>query len=622
MAVAGAAYRDTTTRDEAAELAEIERWYRDALTEPAVLPVGRWAPVRIGPTWQTTPDGHWLLPDASLGWAVLAWSGLHLQHRLGEPWTYTLEQARWLLWWYALDERGRFLRTDAVLQRLKGWGKDPLGACVCLNELVGPVRFGGWADNDTPVAVDVPEAWVATAAVGLEQTKNTMRLLPSLPTPEALVRFGLQIGKESVYALGDERFMQAVTSSPRSLQGRRHTFVLLNETHEWVASNAGHDMTAVLEDNAAKSPGGAARTVRITNAPQPGEDSVAERDWDAYEAALTGEAEDPGILYDSLEAHAEAPLIVTVRVDPTDPDSDIDHDATRDATRDAITEVVQTVRGDAWWLSIERIVTRVLDVRSPPSRSRRMWFNQKRAAEDARFLPADVDRAARPDEVLAARERVVLFGDLSKSDDATALVGCRLADGHVFTINVWVPGRRGDGHTVSRAEVAHAIREAITGAGVLAGRYDVAACWIDPGEMTEEETGRPYWSATLDELHRELAPRLSVWASGKSSTRPHALAWDMRSPANDQQFTEAVETFAAELESGEVTHDGHPLLVRHLKNARRRPGRYGVGMGKEHRESKKKIDAGVAAVGARMLRRIVLNREAAEPKKPRTGFVV
>ena len=611
MARGGSAYRSPELADERDELAAIERWYREALDEPAVLPSSRWEPVRIGPSWKVGRDGKWLLPEATLGWDVLAWSGRNLQHSPGEPWTYTLEQARLILWWYALDELGRFLWTDWVLQRLKGWGKDPLGACLGLAELVGPVRFGEWAPDGRPVATDCPQAWVATAAVNLQQTKNTMKLVPGLITDDAMTRYRFQVGKGNVYATvgSDERAMDAVTSSPRSLQGRRHTSVLLNETHEWVASNAGHDMTGVLTDNAVKSPGGAARTVRITNAPLYGEDSVAERDREAWEAAQAGEAEDPGILYDSLEAHPDAPLLIFHLDDRGEPTGEVDPEA----TREAIEEVVETVRGDAWWLSAARIVKRVLDVRSPPSRSRRFWFNQMRAAEDARFDPADVDRAGRPDEIVGPREPVVLFGDLSKSDDASALLGCRLSDGHVFTLNVWTPGKRGDGKTVDRAEVKLAIRTAVRD-------YRVVACWIDPGEIEDEETGGSYWTTVLDELHRELGSSLELWGTPKTSARPHALVWDMRSPTNDRAFTEAVETFEAELESGEVTHDGHPLLRRHLKAARRRPGRYGVGMGKEHRESKKKIDAGVAAVGARMLRRTYLNRTAGD--RQRTGFVV
>ena len=50
-----------------------------------------------------------------------------LQHYVGAPWRYTAEQARLTLWWYAMDPAtNRFLWRDGVIQRLKGWGKDPL----------------------------------------------------------------------------------------------------------------------------------------------------------------------------------------------------------------------------------------------------------------------------------------------------------------------------------------------------------------------------------------------------------------------------------------------------------------------------------------------------------------
>jgi hypothetical protein len=47
---------------------------------------------------------------------------------------------RFILWWYAVDEFGRFVYRKGVLQRMKGWGKDPLLAVICLVELVGPSR--------------------------------------------------------------------------------------------------------------------------------------------------------------------------------------------------------------------------------------------------------------------------------------------------------------------------------------------------------------------------------------------------------------------------------------------------------------------------------------------------
>jgi hypothetical protein len=85
-----------------AEFAEIIAWYEDLLerTYPPVDLV--WEPVKIGPTWQY--DNGWSLPDHTLGWRVLAWCGVWLRDKTGKPWQFTAEQARFVLWFFALDE--------------------------------------------------------------------------------------------------------------------------------------------------------------------------------------------------------------------------------------------------------------------------------------------------------------------------------------------------------------------------------------------------------------------------------------------------------------------------------------------------------------------------------------
>ena len=98
--------------------------------------------VYIGPTWQRHPlTGKWLLPEKTLGWQIAGWTAEFLKAETGGPWRFTLEQLRFVLWWYAVDENGRFTSRKGVLQRMKGWGKDPLLAVLCLVELVGPSRF-------------------------------------------------------------------------------------------------------------------------------------------------------------------------------------------------------------------------------------------------------------------------------------------------------------------------------------------------------------------------------------------------------------------------------------------------------------------------------------------------
>ncbi len=563
----------------------IEKWYRRELAAPAVLPTQRWEPARIGPSWQIA-DGRWVLPELTLGWDMLTWCGRYLQHSAGVPWRFTLEQARILLWWFALTPDGEFLFRDGVLQRLKGWGKDPLGATLLAFELLGPARVDD-IDGGRVVGRDVTDAWVQTAAVALDQTKNTMRLFPTLFTPEAIDTYRIQIGKEQIYALGDSRFLQAVTSSPTKLEGPRTTAMLLNETQHWNASNGGHEMSAVIERNATKSSDGASRTFRITNAFEPGMDSVAERDRDAYENVLAGRSMDTGLMYDSLEAAADAPL-----------------------NAEDAPAVVESIRGDSVWLNTDRIVKAILDTRNPPSRSRRFWYNQVIAAEDAWTTPQLFDAIARPDDPgLADGEPIALFFDGSKSDDATALCGVRMSDGHVVTLGMWQrpPGSRGDGWLSPRDRVDERVAE-------MFDRFRPVGFFADPSHTVDDETAERYWDGLIDEWHRRYKSRLKSWA--KPGRGGHAVLWDMASPARSEAFTAAAERCASDIENAAFTHDGDDRLRLHVKNARRAPNRWGVSLRKEHRESSRKIDLAVTMVGARMVRRLILLGDSG---KQRTG---
>jgi len=161
-------------------------------------------PFSMGPTWDRNPfwtgprdPQGYILPELTLGWQVLRWiHGNLLADETDEndkrlPFDLTDEQKRFILWFYAIDEDGRFLYREIVLQRLKGHGKDPLAAVIAAVEFVGPCRFAGWTAVDRedldlvqgdPIAKPHPRAWVQIAAVTLKQTQNTMKLFRGLFT--------------------------------------------------------------------------------------------------------------------------------------------------------------------------------------------------------------------------------------------------------------------------------------------------------------------------------------------------------------------------------------------------------------------------------------------------------
>lgn len=576
-----------------AEYAEIEAWYRDLVdstTPPSEL---AWEPVKIGPTWQYA-EGGWVLPEHSLGWGFLSWCGVWLRGKGGRPWTFTPEQTRFLLWYFAVEpaaEGADFLFHTAALQRLKGWGKDPLASTLAAGSLHGPVLFDHW-DGDRPVGRDDPDAWTQIVAVSQEQTKNTMKLFPGLISPEARAYYGIQIGKLNVWSDGDRRQIEAVTSSPLSIEGGRPHQIIRTETQNWDSSNGGHDMAGAMEGNAAKSEvGSPARILDIFNAFRPGRDSVAERAREAWEST---QGDDPthmdyGLMWDSLEAPPDAPL-----------------------TAQAAPEVVRSIAGDATWLDTRpngRIVKSILNPDNSPSESRRKWYNQIVGTEDSWADPRWVDANINRETPLKPGDRIVMFGDGSKSDDATGLVACRISDGYLQTLHVQHPAK---GEIVDRAAVDTAVVEAFE-------TYRVVGFFFDPSHAKADgsiEDDR-FWWPLVDKWHELYSRRLKIWAT-KTGPRKHAIAFDMLTPAAQQLFQPAVSQLAEDLQAGTAPHHGGDHLRRHMKNARRREGRYGVSLGKEHRSSKRKVDLAVCAVGARMLwRQARMSNQKGTPGKGR-----
>jgi hypothetical protein len=547
------------------------------------------SPVLIGPSWLKNPDGSWLMPDdkMTLGWQVVKWAADNLLQpdgpTAGERWDWTDEQLRLLLWWYAVDDRGRFIYRRGTLRRIKGWGKDPFAAALAAVELLGPCRFGGFDSTGQVLAVAHPAPWVQVAAVSKDQTRNTMSLFPGLfGSKERAKRLGVDLGKEIIYSSSGGR-IEAVTSSPRALEGGRPTFVILNETQHWLSNNEGHSMAEAVARNLAKIRDGAARALSITNAHEPGEDSVAEREWDAWLKIDTGKSRATGVLYDSLEAPADTEL--------KDPDS--------------LARGIRVARGDSVWLDVERLVAEVYDPRTPPSMSRRFYLNQVVAAEDAWMAPHEWNACADVGRIVTDGDEIVMFFDGGKTDDATGIVGCRVSDGHLFVVGAWESpdGPAGDGWEVDRDDVDRVVSGAFE-------RFQVAAMYCDVA----------LWESYIDMWRDRYADRLRVWATSGAGKKGHATAWDMRSRV--PEFTGAAERFISDVVSGELSHDGDPVLTRHVLNARRGPNRWGVSLRKEHRESSRKIDLAVCAVGARLARRDVLSIAANSSSKRRSGVVV
>jgi hypothetical protein len=499
----------------------------------------------IGPSWQRDDNGGWLLPKHTLGWQIAGWCARYLKGLGDMPrWKFTPEQLRLILWWYAVDERGRFVYQSGVIQRLKGHGKDPLCAVMCLIEAAGPSRFAGWDKNGQPVGKAHPQALVQIAAVNLSQTKNTFSLFAALMSDDFKKAYGVTVAGIEVIRFAGGQEIEAVTTNPRALEGKRSTFVVLNETQHWVESGRGHDMYQTMLFNCKKVK---SRYMAITNAFMPGEDSVAERMRQEYEWVQEGKANDAGLMYDSIEAHPATPLIPNV-----------------------LYAIIPLIRGDSTWLDIETIVESMNSTSIDVERLRRMWLNQVVASSDALYgMPELAAIEDRDGEDLMPGDEITLGFDGGKSDDATALVALRIRDQKAFLIGLWEkedkPGQ--ERWEVPRDRVDSAVREAFA-------IYDVKAFYADVA----------LWESYIAEWDRDYAEGLMVKAEGRSS-----IGWDMRQSL--QTVTRAHERLVQAIFDVKVKYDGDLKFRRHMLNVRRRHNNYGVSFGKESRESPKKIDA-------------------------------
>lgn len=546
----------------------------------------------------------------TLGYGIADWIETYLLQpdgdQAGEPFRLTLEQGNFLLWFYAIDDRGRFMHRRGVLRRSKGWGKSPFLGGVALAELGGPVRFAYFDDDAVGGAVGQPHPmpWVVIAGVSETQTENTMAAIRAMADGYDLAELlgfdSNSIGKTRII-LPDGGKIVPVTANAATQEGARPSFTIMDETHHWTESNGGAKLARVLRRNLAKVN---ARAIETTNAHAPGQDSVAERSYLAYLAIKEGRALSPdetGILYDSREAPLDIDL------------ADIEQ----------VREGLRLAYGDATWLDLDRLLAEVYDPDTPPEEARRFYLNQIVAAADAWIAPREW-HANRDDDIAplvlgvpGERRRtgdtVTLGFDGSLTDDSTALVAVRVEDGAPFLIAIWEKpeGPAGTGWAVPKADVRDAVDFAFSHLDVVAFFSDVA-----------------YWETDIDAWRDEYAEKLLV----KATTR-HAIGWDMR--GHQMDTTRATEALHRALTDHEVPWRDHELLAgssrglngaeiltRHALNGRRRLNRWGVTFGKETRESPKKVDALAALMLARMARTRVLADGAYAKRRRGPGRLV
>ena len=523
----------------------------DGLSDAEILE--RFQPVHYGPTWERGEDGRFVLPEHTLGWEIARWCSDYLEP-LGadqEVFEFTLEQLRIVLWWYAVDDEGKFIyRRRGVLQRIKGWGKDPLLAVLCLVEAFGPSRFAGWGSDGEPVGRRCPQALVQIFALKMEQTSNTFDMFHVLVGDKLRAKYGVDVRLQIVRGCNNTARIEVKTSSFRSTEGNRCTFALLNEVQHWLPQNNGQQLKNTVEGNTTKMK---ARYLAITNAYKPGEGSVAEDDREAYMKSLEGLTTESDMFYDSLEAPDDTPLDERV-----------------------FKVLYNAVRGDSVWCDADEAWRSVLNPSRPTSESRRMYLNQVWQPEGNLFSSAEWKRIERK-ATLEPGDRIVLGFDGGKSDDSTALVAIRVSDGLMVPLLLEEkPLDLAGDWEVDRERVDSMVHRCFRD-------YDVVGFYADVA----------LWESYIHEWTLDYGERLVARASDRGP-----IAWDMR--GSRKRTVNLHEAFMAAILDGKVSHGGSRELAasfrRHVLNVLRKDTPYGVSFMKAGRESKKKIDMYAAAM--------------------------
>lgn len=492
---------------------------------------------------------------ATAGPDVLAWSEATLVQPDGDdagtPWRWRDSQARFVSWWYALDDAGRYLWRRGQVVLPKGAGKSPLAAALACVELAGPVRFVRWGDDGGPIMRAHPSPEVKLSALSADQaTDATLGLaVAMLDNPAAGAAIpGLDTGLTRCRTRAGK--LSSATARAPSKEGLRPTAVVLDEAHLWVQANGGHRLAETLRRGVAKT---GSRSLETTNQWAAGQGSVAEQTSAYAEAVRAGAHAGDGVLTWHPVGRCD---------DLADPVQ----------LRAALVELY----ADSPWIDVDRLAAEVMDRGTHPADARRYYLNQAASADDA-WIRSDqwhacLDRA----HPLTDGDAVTLGFDGSRgrargNADATALVAVRVRDGHVALIGCWQARDGEDSWQAPEQLIDAAIRDTFK-------RYRVVGLYADPDG----------WQSRLADWEQAYGRQLKVRASADHPT----YFW----PSRVSAMVRALAAFEEAVSNGDMTHDGSYRLTEHVLNARRIPTpRFGITIGKEYPDSPRKIDCAVAA---------------------------
>jgi hypothetical protein len=510
---------------------------------------------------------------------MLAWTEFFVVHGpgdvQGQPVTHGDEYSGFAVDCYALTDVGKLLYDSGFFSRPKGTNKSGLAAEFCLFEALGPCRFAGYAAGGEvyedpwgfgfryvysagePMGRHVQTPVVRVMATEEEQTGNVYDNVYFNLTEGPLADVpGIDPGLTRTNLPGGGEITPS-TASAAAKDGGKETFVVFDETHLYNTPELRRMYKTVNRNLRKRKLIAGTWFLETTTMFAPGEESVAEGTYEQAEAIAERRTRGRArTLFDHRWGEC----------DNLKAESDL-----RAAILEAFGEAIE-------WNDVGAIVDEFYDIRADEADSRRYFLNARTSASDAWLDHAEWAACARPEKRLQPGDVVTLGFDGSVRDDSTAIVACRVSDGHVELLEhggwptCWEkpPGPEGEGWQVDRDAVDAAVFAVFE-------RYRVVGFYCDP----------PHWQDYVDRWSAEFAEGLEV--KGQQA-RP--LEWWTNRPT---LMARALERFHDAVTAGDVSHDGGAVLTRHVLNARRRMSRGGIVIMKEHPKSVRKIDAAMAA---------------------------
>lgn len=499
---------------------------------------------------------------------------------------------------YALLPEGKRCYDHCFLSRPKGTNKSGLASYLALFEALGPCRFVGFAEGGEtytdpwdlgfeyvyekgePMGKPVHVPMIRIMATEEGQTGNVYDTIYfNLTDDDCPLSHipGIDPGRTRVY-LPNGGFVMPSTASSAAKDGGKETFVVFDESHLYNNPELRRMHTTVTR-NLVKLRGTASEPwyIETTTMFAPGEDSIAETTF--REAELIRENKKKRGRIRMLYDHRWGDC----------PDLTVEEQLI-EAIKEAFGEAIE-------WNDIPSIVDEFYSLKADPADSRRYFLNAETSSKDT-WLPLraidackDATRSLQPGDV------VTLGFDGSINDDSTALVACRVSDGHLELLHIDerpadLPPHRE--WSVDEPAVDAAVQQAFK-------TYRVVGFYCDPA----------MWSSWIATWHRRWEKQLKARAT---AGKPLEFRANIRTrmAAAVEAFYLAVKSTAKGVATGDPTlrvlsivppedrpegDENKPLILRrHLANCYIRKTTEGDLLRKELPKSPRKIDAAMSSV--------------------------